>query len=102
IFPQPHSACLSHASYLIADETTGRAVVVDPRRDVREYCDDAAARGLRIERVLETPLHGDFLSGPPGLAARPGAVISFGAAAQVDFDTEPLRDGERLSVGEVT
>ena len=37
IFTQYYLACLSHASYLIGDETTGRAVVVDPRRDVNIY-----------------------------------------------------------------
>ncbi|HSO96005.1 MAG TPA: MBL fold metallo-hydrolase [Acidimicrobiia bacterium] len=102
IFKQHYLACLSHASYLIGDETTGRAVVVDPRRDVGEYCDDAATRGLRIERVIETHLHADFLSGHLELAARTDAVISYGAAARVDFDIEALRDGERLSLGEVT
>ena len=34
IFTQYYLDCLSHASYLVGDETTGRAVVVDPRRDV--------------------------------------------------------------------
>ena len=54
IFTQHYLACLSHASYLIGDETTGRAVVVDPRRDVGVYLDEAAAAGLTIERVIET------------------------------------------------
>ena len=34
IFSQHYLGCLSHASYLIGDESTGRAVVVDPRRDI--------------------------------------------------------------------
>ena len=41
IFTQYYLDCLSQASYLIGDETTGRAVVVDPRRDVAEYLADA-------------------------------------------------------------
>jgi glyoxylase-like metal-dependent hydrolase (beta-lactamase superfamily II) len=48
IVTQHYLACLSHASYLIGDETTGRAVVVDPRRDVAVYLDEAGKRGLRI------------------------------------------------------
>ena len=36
-FTQYYLDCLSQASYLIGDETTGRAVVVDPRRDIDEY-----------------------------------------------------------------
>ena len=39
IFEQHYLGCLSQASYLIGDESTGRAVVVDPRRDVSPYLD---------------------------------------------------------------
>src|SRR5213076_914973 len=84
------------------DETTGRAVVVDPRRDVDEYVRDAEAEGLRIERVIETHVHADFLSGHLELAAATSAVISYGAAvAGVDFAIDPLHDGDRLALGEV-
>ena len=102
IFTQHYLGCLSHASYLIGDETTGRAVVVDPRRDIGLYLDEAAAAGLTIERVIETHVHADFVSGHLELAARVGAVISYGAAAEVDFPIEPLADGQRLSLGDVT
>ena len=81
IFTQHYLGCLSHASYLVGDETSGRAVIVDPRRDVGVYLDEAAAAGLTIERVIETHLHADFLSGHLELAARTGAVISYGRAA---------------------
>lgn len=101
IFTQHYLGCLSHASYLIGDETTGRAVVVDPRRDIGVYLDEAAAKGLHIERVLETHLHADFLSGHLELAAATGAVISFGEGAEVDFATEPVSHGQRISLGDV-
>lgn len=55
--------CLSQASYLVGDTSTGLAVVVDPRRDVQEYVDDAAAAGLRITGLINTHFHADFLSG---------------------------------------
>ena len=70
IFTQHYLACLSHASYLIGDETTGRAVVVDPRRDVDVYLEQAEAERLTIERIIETHVHADFLSGHLELAAR--------------------------------
>ena len=76
IFTQHYLDCLSQASYLIGDETTGRAVVVDPRRDIDDYLNEAAEHGLRIERVIETHIHADFLSGHLELAAATGAVIS--------------------------
>src|SRR3974377_431219 len=101
IFSQHYLACLSHASYLIGDETTGRAVVVDPRRDIGVYLEEADARGLKIERVLETHLHADFLSGHLELATATGAVISFGAPARVDFPTEPVTHGQRIDLGDV-
>ena len=102
IFTQHYLACLSQASYVVGDETTGRAVVVDPRRDIEVYLEEAAARGLTIERVVETHVHADFLAGHLELAARAGAVICFGEGADVAFPAETLRDGQRLSLGEVT
>ncbi|QGG94443.1 MBL fold metallo-hydrolase [Actinomarinicola tropica] len=101
-FTQYYLDCLSHASYLIGDTTTGRAVVVDPRRDVQEYVDDAAANGLTIELVIETHFHADFLSGHLELAAATGAEIGFGEVAETEFPSRKLRDGERISLGEVT
>ncbi len=101
IFTQHYLACLSHASYLIGDETTGRAVVVDPRRDVGIYLEQAAAEGLTIERVIETHLHADFLSGHLELASRTGAAIAYGDGADVEFPVELLYDGQRLSLGDV-
>jgi glyoxylase-like metal-dependent hydrolase (beta-lactamase superfamily II) len=86
-FVQYYLDCLSQASYLIGDETTGRAAVVDPRRDVQEYLDDAAADGLSIEFVIETHVHADFLSGHLELAAATGAAIVYGAAADVHSRT---------------
>jgi len=102
IFEQYYLDCLSQASYLIGDETTGRAVVVDPRRDIDEYLRDAAAHGLRIELVLETHFHADFLSGHLELAEATGAEIGFGSAARPEFPARALRDGERINLGEVT
>ena len=102
IFEQYYLDCLSHASYLIGDETSGRAVVVDPQRDVRQYLDDAHSHNLRIERVIETHFHADFLSGHLELAERTGAVISYGEAAEgTSFPIEKLAHRQRMSLGDV-
>ncbi|HEY4396568.1 MAG TPA: MBL fold metallo-hydrolase, partial [Acidimicrobiia bacterium] len=101
-FVQYYLDCLSQASYLVGDESTGRAVVVDPRRDIEVHLDDAAGRGLRIERVIETHVHADFLSGHLELAAKTGAAISYGEGAGVDFPIDPVSDGEVLRLGDVT
>jgi glyoxylase-like metal-dependent hydrolase (beta-lactamase superfamily II)/rhodanese-related sulfurtransferase len=101
-FRQYELGCLSLFSYLIGDETTGRAVVVDPQRDISGYLADAEAHGLRIERVIETHFHADFLSGHLEMAAATGAVVSYGDAAKTEFAMEALPDGKRLSLGEVS
>ncbi|TBO54713.1 MBL fold metallo-hydrolase, partial [Streptomyces kasugaensis] len=99
-FAQYYLDCLSQASYLIGDETTGRAVLVDPRRDIDEYLRDAERAGLRIELVIETHLHADFLSGHLELARATGAAIAFGEAAGTGFPIRRLRDGERIALGD--
>jgi glyoxylase-like metal-dependent hydrolase (beta-lactamase superfamily II) len=101
ILEQYYIECLSHASYLIGDETTGRAVVVDPRRDITEYLDDAAKYGLTIEGVINTHFHADFVSGHLELVEATGAWIGFGAAAETDYPIRRLADGEHISLGEV-
>jgi len=100
-FTQYYLDCLSQASYLIGDETTGRAVVVDPRRDIDEYVRDAAADGLTIELVVETHFHADFLSGHLELASATGAEIAFSSVAETEFPSRKLADGERISLGDV-
>jgi glyoxylase-like metal-dependent hydrolase (beta-lactamase superfamily II)/rhodanese-related sulfurtransferase len=101
IFHQYFLGCLSHASYLVGDESTGRAVVVDPQRDVSGYLADADAAGLEIERVIETHFHADFLSGHLELAEATGASICFGEQAVAEFPIERLTDGQRLRLGDV-
>jgi len=102
IFVQYYLDCLSQASYLVGDETTGRAVVVDPRRDIAEYLADAEGHGLDIELVIETHFHADFLSGHLELARATGAEIGYGAAGTAEFPIRKLGDGERIPLGEVT
>lgn len=100
-FTQYYLDCLSQASYLIGDTTTGRAVVVDPRRDADEYVRDAAAAGLTIELVIETHFHADFLSGHLELASATGAEIVYSSVAETEFASRGVADGERFSLGEV-
>jgi glyoxylase-like metal-dependent hydrolase (beta-lactamase superfamily II)/rhodanese-related sulfurtransferase len=101
-FIQYYLDCLSHASYLIGDETTGRAVVVDPQRDVSEYLTDAQDMGMAIELVIETHFHADFLSGHLELAKATGAKIVYSSVAETEFESMGVGDGERYSLGEVT
>ena len=92
-------ACLAHASYLLADERTGTAVVVDPQRDVDVYIEEARGLGVSIKHVMLTHFHADFVAGHLGLRDRCGAAVHLGARARADYAFSPLRDGDRLEWG---
>jgi hydroxyacylglutathione hydrolase len=96
-FKQFYLSCLAHASYLIGSE--GEAAVVDPQRDVDQYVSEAEAQGLKIQYVIETHLHADFVSGHRELAARTGAEIVFGEKAGATFPHRAVRDGDELRLG---
>ena len=99
-FEQFYLSCLAHASYFIGSD--GEAAVVDPRRDIDIYVDEAEQHGFTIKYVIETHLHADFVSGHRELAARTGARVIFGAAAPAKFDFMPVRDGDEIQLGNVT
>lgn len=101
ILKQYYLGCLAHASYLIADERTKQAVVVDPQRDIEQYLHDAAAGGYSIRYVILTHFHADFLAGHIELRNRAGARIVMGAQAQAEFEFQAVHDGETLELGDV-
>jgi hydroxyacylglutathione hydrolase len=101
IIQQFYLKCLAHASYLVGDEAAGVAAVVDPQRDVDQYLAFAAERGLRIEHVLLTHLHADFVAGHLELRDRAGARIYLGAKASAEYAFTPLGDGDEVRFGTV-
>jgi hydroxyacylglutathione hydrolase len=105
IFETVRTDGLAHLSYLIGDRSTGRAAVIDPRRDVEVYLELARQHHLTIEYAVETHIHADFVSGSRELAARTGtarAHVSVEGGARYGFAHEPLRDGARLELGALT
>lgn len=96
-FKQFYLGCLAHASYMIGSE--GRAAVVDPRRDVEIYLEEAEAQGLTIGHVLLTHLHADFVAGHAELARRTGARIYIASKAGANFPHVPLGDGDEIRFG---
>ncbi|MEZ6016849.1 MAG: MBL fold metallo-hydrolase [Planctomycetota bacterium] len=97
---QYYLGCLAHASYLIVDEASATAAVVDPQRDVEQYLSDAEAQGVRIAHVILTHFHADFVAGHLELQAATKATIHLGARAQADYAFEAFRDGETLRMGQ--
>ncbi|MCA9471083.1 MAG: MBL fold metallo-hydrolase [Nitrospirales bacterium] len=101
IFKQYFLGCLAHASYLIGDEETRSAVIVDPQRDIDQYVHDAEDQKLNIRYVFLTHFHADFVAGHLELRNRVGAEICLGVKAQADFPFRAFRDGENLEFGKV-
>ena len=101
IFKQFYLPCLAHASYIIGDEKTGTAAVVDPQRDTDQYIAFAAEHGLKIKHVFLTHLHADFVAGHLELRDRVDAKIYLGAAAKAKYAFTPLHDGDIVEFGRV-
>ena len=101
ILKQFYLPCLAHASYVIGDEQSRTAVVVDPQRDIDEYLAFAAEHNLTIKHVFLTHLHADFVAGHLELRERVGAAICLGAAAKTAYAFTPFRDGETLDLGKL-
>jgi glyoxylase-like metal-dependent hydrolase (beta-lactamase superfamily II)/rhodanese-related sulfurtransferase len=89
--------CLAHASYVVA--SGGVAAVIDPQRDVDIYLETAARQGWKIEHIIETHLHADFVSGHRELADRTGARIYLGAGSGAQFPHVAVKDGEEIQFG---
>ena len=93
---------LGCASYLIGDEDSGVAVVVDPAYEVERYLRQADADGVRLVRVLETHTHADHVSGHGRLALDQGLPVAIHPAAEPEYRFEPIEDGHELELGPVT
>ena len=101
VFNQFYLGCLAHASYLIGDEESHMAAVVDPQRDTDLYLAFAQEHDLRITHVFLTHLHADFLAGHLELRNRTAATICLGAAAKTEYPFLALRDGDAVDLGRV-
>lgn len=101
IFRQYYLGCLAHASYLIGDEGSHEAAVVDPQRDVDQYVEAAQGLGLQIRHVFLTHFHADFLAGHLELRDRTGARIYLGARAEAEYAFTPMKEGDVLEFGDV-
>lgn len=96
---------LAIASYLVGDERTGEAAVIDPTRDVEEYLTFARDNDLHIRHILETHVHADFVSGARELKARlqdqPTIHSSGlgGVAWTPPYADHVVKDGDEVQVG---
>jgi hydroxyacylglutathione hydrolase len=98
---QYYLGCLAHASYMIADDETGIAAVVDPQRDIGQYLQEAEEHGWQIQHVFLTHFHADFLAGHIELRDQTGATIYLGRRAEAEYEFEALADGDAVEFGNV-
>ena len=98
---------LAAYSYLVADEVSGEAAVIDPTRDIGEFVDIARAEGFRIRYVLETHVHADFVSGSRELKALLGDQVTIHSSGMGgDSWTPPyadvvVADGDVVTLGSI-
>lgn len=94
---------VAECSYLLGDDATGTAAVVDPVPDVDVYLEAARRLGVAITHVFETHIHADFMSGARELVARLGGgaklCLSVEGGAEYGFEHEGVRDGDCFSFG---
>jgi glyoxylase-like metal-dependent hydrolase (beta-lactamase superfamily II)/rhodanese-related sulfurtransferase len=92
---------LGCASYLVGCEACDEAVVVDPAYAIEQYLEEAARRGVRIVRVLETHTHADHVSGHGRLSLEHDVPVSVHTAAEAEYPHDPLADGDEIAIGNV-
>ncbi|MFM8594283.1 MAG: MBL fold metallo-hydrolase [Chloroflexota bacterium] len=99
IIDRVYTPGLAQVAYLIGDERTGKAAVIDPRRDIAAYLDWAAEKGMTFAAICETHVHADFVSGATEMADETGAPIYAGRLGESAFPHVPLDDGDEIAVG---
>lgn len=109
-FKQIYDEGLAQASYLIGCQAHGTALVVDPRRDVDVYLEEAQQQGLTITKITETHIHADYLSGARELAKLTGAKLyltdegdeNWKYSGLDGFEVELIKDGDLIKLGNIS
>ncbi|GGO66781.1 rhodanese-like domain-containing protein [Nonomuraea cavernae] len=89
---------LGDQSHLLVHE--GRAILVDPQRDIDRFLSAAEERDLELRFVLETHLHNDYLSGAEQAALRTGAELVLPAASAAAYRHTPAYHLEDIEAGD--
>ena len=101
IFRQFVDDDLGCASYLVGDEESGEAVVVDPAFAIEQYLTAAAHENVRIVRALETHTHADHVAGHGRLGLEHGIPVAIHPLAGAEYPHEPLEEASELELGSV-
>jgi hydroxyacylglutathione hydrolase len=101
---------LAQASYVVACQKTGDALVIDPNRNLDQYINMVADEGFRITTITETHIHADFASGARELALRTGGQLYLSDEGDADWKYQfaadsgatLVRHGDTFTVGNIT
>ena len=100
-FHQLHLGGDRYFTYLLGDERTKEAAVIDPGFDPEGLQDIAIERGLKISHILITHGHSDHIGGVPPLVELTGATIHAGPEDGVS-GAEPLVDNLVIRLGDLS
>ncbi|WDQ17192.1 MBL fold metallo-hydrolase [Rhodopirellula sp. P2] len=105
IFETIQTEGISQLSYLIGDDSTGTAAVIDPQPNVESYLRLSRQHGVAITHIFETHIHADFMSGACELQSRLGNAKIFASGegdASYEFDVQQIKGGDSFGFGSTT
>lgn len=102
IFESVQTAGISQLSYLVGDEGSQTAAVIDPRPEIEIYLELSRKFGVTITHIFETHIHADFMSGACELKQRLGSAQIYASGegnATYDFPVQKIHDQDRFEFG---
>jgi sulfur dioxygenase len=92
----------AHKTYLVADEETGKSVLVDPVLDgVDAYMARIAELKLSLSAVVDTHSHADHVSGCEAIRGRTGCEYVMHERSPSSCVTRRVAHGDILTVGDL-
>jgi len=98
IFKQIAVGPMQNFSYIIGDEQTKLAAIVDPAWEVDLLLEKCADLALKVAYVINTHSHPDHVEGNDRVVQRTGAKVVMHEKSRLRRDI-PVKDGDVLEVG---
>ena len=89
---------LSHYSYILVSD--GKALVVDPGRDIDFYVNLIKEQSLSVAGVFLTHSHADFVAGHMEMVKVFNCPIYQSAKSNAKYKIEPIADGTTIQIGQ--
>ncbi len=90
---------MANFTYIIADEKTKIAAVIDPSWDLEKVLDLLKKNDLKLQCIINTHSHFDHVLGNDQLAALTGAKIVMHENSTLDNDIIKIVDGMEIQLG---